>query len=96
MLTIGVLGLLKFPCYGTRAAHVDKEKKVSNLWRIALEVARAGPGAIALALVLAIVLGVVTGCAASVGGATLEDADLSLLCGSSSSRLLPECREFSR
>lgn len=41
------------------------------------------------ALALLILLG---GCQARVGEAAIKDAEVSLLCGSSSNRLLPECQ----
>lgn len=58
------------------------------LWRIV-------PGVLGgvAALVALIGLGA---CQASVEGARLDRGDLSILCGSSSNRLLPECKEFYR
>lgn len=64
------------------------------LWLIARLVPGAAGGAAVLAILAAAIL--LVACQARVGGGTLEDAEASVLCGSSSSRLLPECKEFSR
>ena len=45
------------------------------------------------ATLLVVLLGLAA-CQARVGGATLDDAEASILCGSSSNRLLPECKDF--
>ena len=54
------------------------------------------PAPVAPIALVALVAGlmVLAACQASVDGLHADRADLSILCGSSSSRLLPECKDF--
>lgn len=63
-------------------------------WLIVRVLDAGATGVLLAAIILAGVL--LAGCQAHVGEGNLKDADLSILCGSSSNRLLPECKEFSR